>query len=264
MLNTWISNGDDEGYIDYNKDGEICDGEAARVTELSICDSNIRSFEGIQHFSNLRHLDFSYCNMESISISSSSLFELNCSGISLTNLDVSNMENLTKLECRSNKLTDLDLSKNTKLKYLHCDNNLLTSIDVSNNLNLIWLTIGNNNLSTINVNDLVELEYLHFEENQISTIDISKNINLQSINFMGNPVSEIDLSNNLVLSAVWFGDNPMTVLDISENHNVNFLRNDGEFPFEKICVWTLPFPPSGTYFNTVNFPGSNEVFVICD
>jgi len=126
------------------------------------------------------------------------------------------------------------------------------------------LSFGNNDISSISVDGLAKLEYLRFNDNQISTIDISKNTNLRSINFNGNPIYEIDLSNNLALSGVWFGDNPMTVLDISENQNVNFLRNDGEFPFEKICVWTLPFPPPGTYVNTVNFPYSYGIFEICD
>ena len=59
----------------------------------------------------------------------------------------------------------------------------------------------------------------------------------------------------------------MTLLDISKNHNVEYLGNEGEFPFEKICVWTMPFPPSGIYpfgFQMINFPDSFEGFEICD
>jgi Leucine-rich repeat (LRR) protein len=264
LLDKWIVNGDYEGYLDENKDGEICDGEASRVMDLYISDPKIRNIEGIEHFVNLKYLDVRGCNIESISFSSSSLVELNCNDNILTTLDISRMNNLTDLWCNRNDLTDLDVSKNTQLKYLHCDNNLLSSIDLSNNLNLKWLTIGKNNISSLNVDCLSALEYFHFDENNISAVNISKNGNLKSINFKGNPIYEIDLSKNPALTAVWFGDNPISVLDISKNQNVNFLRNDGEFPFEKICVWTLPFPPSGIYFNTVNFPNSFNGFMICD
>lgn len=264
LLDKWLIDGDHEGYLDANKDGEICDGEASRVIYLFISDPKIRNIEGVEHFINLKHLDVRGCNIESISFSCNSLVELNCIDNILTNLDVSKMKNLTELWCDRNNLTELDLSKNAQLKYLHCTNNLLTSIDLSNNLNLNWLTIGNNNISSINVDFLAALEYLHFDENNISSIDVANNSSLQSINFKGNPIYEIDLSNNLALTAVWFGDNPMTLLDISKNKNVNFLRNDGEFPFEKICVWTLPFPPPGILFKTVNFPFSNEIFEMCD
>jgi hypothetical protein len=83
------------------------------------------------------------------------------------------------------------------------------------------------------------------------------------VNFQGNPISEIDLSNNAALVGIYFGDNPMTMLDISKNNKVIHLDNEGEFPFEKICVWTLPFPPSES-FTLTNFPASFDGFEICE
>ncbi len=257
------SNGVEE-YIDKDGDGEICDGEAIRPTELSICSSNIQSFEGIEHFTNLKQLNISGCNLDSLSISSSSISILHCYGNSLINLDVSNLKNLTELDCSENKLTMIDLSVNLRLKNLRCNNNKLTSINLSKNVNLEKLFCKHNYIDSLNINGLKNLELLLFRDNLISTIDLSNNLKLKSISFAGNPVYEIDFSNNPELNLVRFGDNPMTVLDISENNKIKFLDNYGEFPFDKICVWTLPFPPSGTTIQTLNFPDDFNGFEICE
>jgi hypothetical protein len=236
------SNGVEE-YIDKDGDGEICDGEAIRPTELSFCNSNIQSFEGIQHFTNLKQLNIIGCNLDSLSISSSSLIDLYCNDMQLIHLDVSNVKNLERLHCSGNKLTEIDLSMNVNLKVLGCCNNQLTTINLSKNVKLITIT---------------------FRNNLVSYIDLSKNINLTTIDYGKNPISEIDFSNNPELVNIGFGDNPMPVLDISENYKVNLLKNYGEFPFEKICVWTLPFPPSGITIQTLNFPDDFDGFEICD
>jgi Leucine-rich repeat (LRR) protein len=269
LLKTWIVPlTGDEHYLDDNGDGEICDGEAAKLENLHISDTNIRDLEGIENFPNLKYLDCSGCNIESITLSSSSLLELDCSKNSLTNLDVSNIKNLTGLDCSGNELTEIDISTNKILEWLSCNHNLLTSLDVSNNLKLLSLDVGYNDISNLNVSNLSELGGLHFYQNQISAIDISKNIDLIALDFMRNPISEIDLSNNKKLTSLWFGDNPMTMLDISQNQKLNLLHNNGVFPFEKICVWTLPFPPAptGNDFKLllVNFPDDFDGFEICE
>jgi Leucine-rich repeat (LRR) protein len=61
---------------------------------------------------------------------------LDCSGLQLTSLDVSQNVNLTYLDCRNNQLPSLELSKNVALAYLDCSNNRLTSLDLSKNINL--------------------------------------------------------------------------------------------------------------------------------
>jgi Leucine-rich repeat (LRR) protein len=264
FLKTWISYGNDrEGYLDENGDGEICDGEAMRLEEFNLPnESVVKSFEGIQYFPNLKDLNLNDCNFDSISMISSTIIKLGCNSASLAKLDVSKLENLTELGCAYNNLTELDVSKNIKLITLGCSGNLLSSLDVTNNVNLEKLYFWENNISMIDVKGLEKLKYLDFHGNQISTIDLSENISLSVVNFQGNPISEIDLSNNADLVGIYFGDNPMTMLDISKNNKVIHLDNEGEFPFEKICVWTLPFPPSELTLK--NFPVSFDGFEICE
>jgi uncharacterized protein YjbI with pentapeptide repeats len=265
LLKTLVTyDSDREGVLDENMDGEICDGEALRLKELVLPnEAAVISFEGIQHFPNLRDLNLNNCNFDSLSITSSSINYLRCSSVSLKRLDVSNLENLTELVCGRNNLTELDLSNNIKLTELYCGKNMLTELDVTNNVNLHWLSFWENNITGINLEGLDKLTQCDFHGNQISAIDLSENINLTILNFQGNPISEIDLSSNTAIVGIYFGDNPMTMLDISKNQNLITLENEGEFPFDTICVWTLPFPPSGS-ITLKNFPASFDGFKICE
>ncbi len=264
LLKTLVTyDADREGDLDENHDGEICDGEAMRLEELGLSNKTIKSFEGIQYFQNLRDISFKYCNIDFSLLSSSSIHRLGCSNCSFTKLDVSDLENLTKLVCGRNNLTELDLSNNIKLTELYCGKNMLTELDVTNNVNMERLYFWENNISQINLNGLDKLEFCDFHGNQISTIDLSENIKLKTVNFQGNPISEINLSNNSALVGIYFGDNPMTMLDISKNKKIIHLSNGGEFPFDTICVWTLPFPPSESLTLT-NFPDSFNGFEICE
>ncbi len=109
LLKTWMYYGNDrEGYLDENGDGEICDGEAIRLETFNLPnEADVKSFEGIQYFSRLKDLNLNNCNLDSISLSSSTIIRLGCSSASLTKLDVSKLENLTELD--SEQLTRSDL-----------------------------------------------------------------------------------------------------------------------------------------------------------
>ena len=267
LRKTWVPDGDREGYLDANNDGEICDGEAARIYDLSIHNKNVRNLEGLEHFHNLNSLDCNNCNIESINFSSSSLKRLECDNNSLIYIDISNMPYLQDLSCDGNNLTHLELPKTNNLRSLFCGNNQLVSIDL-HNVNLFSLRIDSNNFSEINIQNQPDLFSLHLNGNQISTLDLSNNPNLWSINIQGNPIEEIDFSQNLELGYIYLGDNQIAFLDLSVNQKLRRISNEGEFTLEKICVWTLPFPPPCidifTNISLENFPSDFDGFVICD
>jgi hypothetical protein len=95
FLNDLIEQG-----VDKNGDGIINNDEAAEITFLEVCSSNISDFKGIEAFVNLDSLD--------------------CGDNSLTNLDLSNNHELLYLQCWRNLLTSLDVSNNPVLHYLYC------------------------------------------------------------------------------------------------------------------------------------------------
>jgi hypothetical protein len=95
---------------------------------------------------NLIELDCSYSGLAWYSFSkilnNTKLEKLNCEGLGLTSLDVSNMQNLVELYCSNNALASLDLSKNPNLKVVECKNNKRT-ITLSNGEYWSWWELTN-------------------------------------------------------------------------------------------------------------------------
>jgi Leucine-rich repeat (LRR) protein len=82
----------------------------------------------------------------------SALTYLDCSGLGLTSLDVSQNVNLTYLDCRNNQLLNLDLSNNVALAFLNCGTNKFSSLDLSKNINLTDFYCYNWNNGLVNLN----------------------------------------------------------------------------------------------------------------
>ena len=87
----------------YGRDGWITKEEINIIDNINVKERNIASLKGIEHFTELTELD--------------------CSGNSLIDLDVSKNTALKTLICFNNQLTNLDVSKNTALTKLRCYEN---------------------------------------------------------------------------------------------------------------------------------------------
>ena len=84
--------------IDANSDGMITENEVAAVSKLDLDYSSEFSFKGIEYFTGLMELSFVYNNITTINLSANTeLTLLNCTGNSLTTLDVSMLPNLISL-----------------------------------------------------------------------------------------------------------------------------------------------------------------------
>jgi len=112
--------------LDANRDGEISDGEAALVKDLYLENSDIKDLTGIAALVNLRYLDCSFNQIET--------------------LDLSNNTKLKDLICGRNEIEELNLSGCQNLNYLHCSFNKLEIFDVSHNYYLSTLSCGNNKM----------------------------------------------------------------------------------------------------------------------
>ena len=102
--------------VDTNADGEISNAEAQAISYLEMSSKNISSLTGIEAFTNLTTLYFSYNNVSTVDLSA------------LTNLQV--------LSCSNNKLTALNVSANANLTSINGMYNLITTMDVTHNLAL--------------------------------------------------------------------------------------------------------------------------------
>ncbi|WP_040474022.1 T9SS type A sorting domain-containing protein [Flavobacterium frigoris] len=195
------TNGDGKGIkIDSNNDNEIQRDEALAVQGLRLDGAGISNFDGLEYFTNIRILEFSWNKVTSFDASKFTfLKELNCFGNELNNLNLNSLQNLETLNCYANKLETLDLSGLSTLKFLDCNNNSITQLVFVDNPN-----IG----------------YINCSVNPIKSLDVSGHTKLVSLLCTMNDLSAIDVSNCTKLSELDCSSNKITTLDLSSCHNL--------------------------------------------
>ena len=227
--------------IDTNRDGQISQAEAEVVISLVVSNKSISDMTGIEQFINLETL---YCinnQLTTIDVSNNNkLRNLSCQVNQLTSLDVFNNTSLEYLDCHSNQLTTLDVSNNTVLSVLSCSWNQLSNLDVSNNTRLTYFGCSHNQLTSLDVSNNTALIYLLFKYNQIISLDVSSCTSLSLLSCSSNKLTTLDVSNNTALGS---GSNSPPDLRISDMPTL----------FE-VCVWTMPFPPTGVLVDTTGSP----------
>ena len=132
--------------------------------------------------------------------------------------------NLDSFSITLNSLAGIDLSANTRLRYLKCTSCDLASLDVSSNPALEEIICGRNQLEDLDVSQNRSLLRLSCNNNLLEDLDLSENTNLVKLISCGNQLTSLDLSKNASLKIIGFDNMPMLT---------------------EVCVWTLPFPPSG-------------------
>lgn len=182
--------------VDKNGDGKIQESEALIVTKLNVDSSNITSLEGIEYFINLREL---YCS----------------NNIQLTQLNLSNLTQLTILYCSNNQITELDVSNLTQLEYINCNYNQINQLDIRNLTQLIRLFCSYNNLTQLNLSNLPQLGTLYCSGNQLTQLDVSNFTKLTNLRYNNNQITQLDVSNLTQLNTLYCSDNQIIQLDVS-------------------------------------------------
>ncbi len=117
---------------DKNSDGLLSEAEIAEVAEIDCSGAGIADLTGIGYFTALTTLDCSGNSLTSLNLSANTeLTTLDCSNNSLTSLNLSANIALTTLDCYLNDLETLILGEKTALTTLDCSGNSLTSLDIS-------------------------------------------------------------------------------------------------------------------------------------
>jgi len=142
-------------------------------------------------------------------------FNFECVGMNSINLPV--LSTLKTLIIYNTNITEIDISNLTNLTYFNLNNSQVTNIDISNLINLESLYLNNSQLLTIDVSNLTNLTELDLVGNQISTIDISNNINLTSLYLSNNQLSTIDTSSLTNLEYLYLNDNLLSNIYVSNN-----------------------------------------------
>jgi Leucine-rich repeat (LRR) protein len=138
------------------KNGKVTTANITSLTSLEVSNSNITSLTGIEGFTSLTYLD--------------------CSGNSLTALNIDKNTFLTDLYCNINKLTTIDVSKNFVLNKLNVSENTLTTLDVSKNIGLTEINCYKNSLTSLNLKNSnnINMKRMYFA-------NLAQNPNLQCI-----------------------------------------------------------------------------------
>ena len=190
-----------DGDVDTNNDGEIQVGEANAVLGLGITNKNILSLIGITSFVNIE--------------------DLRCSLNQLTSLDVTQCPNLEYLSCASNQMNNLDVLQNPSLRVLNCMSNDLTVLDVTQNPNLVGLYFNNNQVTAIDVSQNENLKVLFLIGNRINALDILHNIDLEQLDCRNNQLTVLDASQNPNLTFLSCFNNSLVSLNIKNGNNSN-------------------------------------------
>lgn len=164
----------------------------------------VKSFDGLEDFKNLTHLDMSFCNLTSLK------------GFpELTNLQV--------LKLNKNSLRSLNhLHSNLRLSRLEASHNFIRKFESMYRPSLREIDLSHNKIHTINIEKCRNVKKLNVESNEIKNIKF------------GECITELTISNNKLsdLSILPIAPN-LIKLDISNNHikNIEYLSN-----FPKLSV----------------------------
>jgi uncharacterized repeat protein (TIGR01451 family) len=213
------NNGDTDA--DTNNDGEIDQSEAEKVKYLDVSNNSITSIEGINFFKKL--------------------IKFNCYTNEITEINLTQLDDLEDLNVGYNQITNLKLSNFPSLKILACYFNKLENLNLSN-LPKIQRIIGqNNNLSSYDISNLPSLEGLSLVNNQLKNLVVSNHQNISTIECANNLLDSLILKKMPKLANLTCGsNNNFTSLDISNLPQFEYFDAYYSSNLKKINFSNLP------------------------
>jgi Secretion system C-terminal sorting domain len=249
-------------FLDLNNDGEIQLSEASLVHSVQIqcidCEEgeSINSLEGIEYFTNLRSLQFAYCSIPSLDLTSLiHLEQLQCDGNNISSLNVSGLINLKSMICSENNLTSIDFINDLPLiEDVVFNNNQISSLNINGLQNLKQLYVGGNNITSLNVQNTPELYLLWCHENNISSLEVNHLTNLTSLYCGDNLLSTLDVSQLTELHEFTFSNNPFLETIFMKNGRYQFIDYSiGLDSIRYVCADESELNAIETIFNSNNY-----------
>lgn len=187
--------------IDVNSNGEIEVSEALNVYQLIITTNvlnttaDLTNLSGIEYFTNLR--------------------AVNCSGNSISSLNLTTLTNLEELKANNNTLTSVNITGVFSLKKIDFNHNLLTSININNFSNLTELFIYDNQLTALNFSNNPNLANLNCRMNAITSLDLTGLTSLYWVSCDSNQLTSLNVSGLTHIYQIECGNNLLTSLNVS-------------------------------------------------
>ncbi len=170
-------------------DGVLTKAELDSVTTLDLTNTGgyykqIKSLEGIEHFTELKELTISDNGFTEVDLSNNvKLEKLTARSCSyLESLNISACTELKQLEVRSSSMEALDFSNNKKLEEITLGNLMAKSFDFSEHEFLKKITVDNTWAEEITFREGAEYTWLFLPSNRWKKLDLS-GINADSLSF---------------------------------------------------------------------------------
>ena len=236
---------------DMDQDGTLSAYEISQITEINCSGTpdlpgEISSLTGVELFTALEVLNFSYCPVAQLDISANTaLRELHCRGCALeqldlrtnteltilicldnpnlSSLDISNCSQLMTLVCGNCSLAELSLNNNSALEQLYCFNNPLAGLDISNCTALTELSCFGCSLEELSLEAFDSLSKLYCYNNIMTMLDVSDCTNLSNLYCYNNPLTDLDVSGCTSLSLVSCFNTSLERLDLSGHDSLRFV-----------------------------------------
>lgn len=186
--------------FDKNKDGILSEQEIKKVDTIDCYAWEIKSFKGIEYFTEIK--------------------TLRCGSKVLTSLDVSQNKKLKDLRCRGNALTSLDVSQNKKLCSLSCDDNRSESLAGAGNICHVDTDKSSDRIISCVGNRLEKLDLrgganeVYCNDNELISLRLD---DVADVYCQNNVLTELDLRNSSYLRYVDCSENMLRSLDMSRN-----------------------------------------------
>ncbi len=226
---------------DKNGDGKVSFSEVGNVSSITVYTDSITSLKGIEHFTALvsltcepKHNGETWSNWGGgCYIEDGRLVQ----GL-LTELDLSNNEELRFLSCKGNKIHSIVFSERAQLEELICSYNpienivfyhfdLIKKLDIKDTQisisdyslfnNLLYLDCTLTRLSDLNVSNNYQLQYLRCGFNSLKSIDVDNNSELRWLDCGVNKLDTVNVSHNGKLLRLMCYQNNIHGLDLSNN-----------------------------------------------
>lgn len=197
------------------------------VTVLFLNYQSISDLTGIEDFTSLIILVCNNNNLTQLDVTqNNNLKSIDCSNNKLSKLNLPQTSNFKFLECANNQISNLDLTKTPSLISLDCSFNQIIELDVSNNFDLELFYCIKNKLANLDISKNSKLTQLSCLENNLTSLDLSRNSNLLYITCSNNRLTNLDLSYNLLLQELFCTNNKLISLDLSNNPKLMLIYCD--------------------------------------
>ncbi len=204
--------------------------EVDDVTSIECRELDFTTTQGLEQFTQLRHLNFSEIEgLNTLDLSAlEQLEEIALSDMNLSNVIMGNKPQLVTLSILGStvyvgRMDSIDLSGAPQLVTAILNDLGLTELDISANTQLTTLSVRKNKLTSLNLSSAALLKSLDLHNNMLTAIDFSATTLLETVDISNNKITDLWLAPLSQLSQLIVRDNQLVELDLSNNTQLVYL-----------------------------------------